>query len=128
MMPFQTTDKKGKYVGFDVDMAEETKDIGVKLVPVNTAWDSLITALTANNFDIIMGGMTIAQERNLKINFADPYMVVGQTLLVASKHKNKVKSYDGLNENKYMVTSSAGTTGEQAIKRIKNKIIDIKLL
>ena len=65
-MPFQTTDKKGKSVGFDVDMAEETKAIGVKLVPVNTAWDSLITALTANNFDIIMGGMTIAQERNLK--------------------------------------------------------------
>ena len=85
-MPFQMTDKKGKSVGFDVDMAEETEAIGVKLVPVNTAWDSLIPALTANNFDIIMGGMMIAQERNLKINFADLYMAVGQTLLVASKH------------------------------------------
>ena len=48
-------------------------------------------------------------------------MVVGQTLLVASKHKDRVKSYDGLNENKYIVTSSAGTTGEQAIKRLMPK-------
>ncbi|HID31001.1 MAG TPA: transporter substrate-binding domain-containing protein, partial [Desulfobacterales bacterium] len=116
-MPFQMTDKKGKYVGFDIDMAEEmAKAMGVKFVPVNTPWESLIPALTANKFDIIMGGMTITQERNLKINFADPYMVVGQTILVASKHEDKVKSYEDLNESKYIVTSGAGTTAEQTIK------------
>ena len=122
LMPFHMIDKKGKYVGFDIDMAEEmAKALGVKFVPVNTAWDSLIPALTANKFDIIMGGMTITQERNLKINFADPYMVVGQTILVASKHKDKIKSYEDLNESKYIVTSSAGTTGEQAIRALMPK-------
>ncbi|HID28822.1 MAG TPA: transporter substrate-binding domain-containing protein, partial [Desulfobacterales bacterium] len=112
-MPFQMTDKKGKYVGFDIDMAEEMVNaMGVKFVPVSTAWDGLIPALTGNKIDIIMGAMTITQERNLKINFADPYMVVGQTILVASKHRDKVKSHEDLNESKYMVTSRAGTTGE----------------
>jgi polar amino acid transport system substrate-binding protein len=120
--PFQMTDKKGDCVGFDIDMAEEmAKAMGVKFVPVNTAWDSLIPALTTDKFDIIMGGMTITQERNLKINFADPYMVVGQTILVAPKHEGKVKSYEDLNESNYIVTSRAGTTGEQAIKRLMPK-------
>ena len=117
-MPFEMTDKKGRFVGFDIDMAKEmAKAMGVKFVPVNTAWDGIIPALTTKKFDIIMSGMTITQERNLKINFADPYIVVGQAILLAKKHKGKVKSYKDLNNKKYIVTSKLGTTGEQAVKR-----------
>jgi len=79
-VPFEMTDKKGNFVGFDIDMAKEmAKAMGVKFVPVNTAWDGIIPALLTKKFDIIMSGMTITQERNLKINFCDPYIVVGQT-------------------------------------------------
>jgi polar amino acid transport system substrate-binding protein len=118
-MPFEMTDKKGQFVGFDIDMAKEmAKAMGVKFVPVNTAWDGIIPALTTNKFDIIMSGMTITQERNLKINFAEPYIIVGQTILLAEKHKGKVKSYKDLNNPKYIVTSKLGTTGEQAVKRL----------
>jgi polar amino acid transport system substrate-binding protein len=118
-MPFEMTDKRGEFVGFDIDMAKEmAKAMGVKFVPVNTAWDGIIPALTTNKFDIIMSGMTITQERNLKINFADPYIVVGQTILLNIKDKGKVKSYKDLNDPKYIVTSKLGTTGEQAVKRL----------
>ena len=72
-MPFEMTDKKGKIVGFDVDMVTEmAKSMGVKLELVNTAWDGIIPALLSDKFDIIASGMTINQERNLKINFASP--------------------------------------------------------
>jgi len=118
-MPFEMTDKKGDFVGFDIDMAKEmAKAMGVKFVPLNTAWDGIIPALTTNKFDIIMSGMTITQERNLKINFADPYIIVGQTILLAKKHEGTVKSYKDLNDPKYIVTSKLGTTGEQAVKRL----------
>jgi polar amino acid transport system substrate-binding protein len=118
-MPFEMTDKKGDFVGFDIDMAKEmAKAMGVKFVPVNTAWDGIIPALTTNKFDIIMSGMTITQERNLKINFADPYIIVGQTILLAKKHEGVVNSYKDLNDPKYTVTSKLGTTGEQAVKRL----------
>jgi polar amino acid transport system substrate-binding protein len=93
------------------------KDMGAKFVPVNTAWDGIIPALMTNKFDIIMGGMTITQERNLKVSFADPYIVVGQTILLNKKHESTVKSYKDLNDPKYILTSRMGTTGEQAIKR-----------
>jgi polar amino acid transport system substrate-binding protein len=65
-----------------------------------------------------MSGMTITQERNLKINFAEPYIIVGQTILLAKKHEGTVKSYKDLNDPKYIITSKLGTTGEQAAKRM----------
>ena len=118
-LPFEMADKKGRFIGFDIDVAKEmAKAMGVKFVPVNTAWDGIIPALMTKKFDIIISGMTITQERNLKINFADPYIIVGQTILLNPKHKGKVKSYKDLNNPKYTLTSKLGTTGEQAIKRL----------
>jgi polar amino acid transport system substrate-binding protein len=118
-LPFEMADKKGNFIGFDIDMAKEmAKAMGVKFVPVNTAWDGIIPALITKKFDIIISGMTITQERNLKVNFADPYIIVGQTILLNKKHEGKVTSYKDLNDPKYTVTSKLGTTGEQAIKRM----------
>jgi polar amino acid transport system substrate-binding protein len=117
-LPFEMANKKGQFVGFDIDVAKEmAKAMKVKFVPVNTAWDGIIPALMTKKFDIIISGMTITQERNLKINFADPYIIVGQTILLNKKHAGKVKSYKDLNDPKFIVTSKLGTTGEQAIKR-----------
>ena len=62
--------------------------------------------------------MTVTQERNLKVNFAEPYIVVGQTILLSKKHEGAVTSYKDLNDPKFTVTSKLGTTGEQAIKRL----------
>ena len=121
-VPFEMTNKKGKFIGFDMDYGRRlAKVMGVKFVPVNTAWDGIIPALMTDKFDIIMGGMTITQERNLKISFANPYITVGQTILLNKKHAGTVKSYKDLNDPKYILTSRLGTTGEQAIKKYMPK-------
>jgi len=121
-MPFEMTDKRGNFVGFDIDVAKEmAKAMKVKFTPVNTAWDGIIPALMTDKFDIIMSGMTITQERNLKVNFADPYIIVGQTILIDKKYGGTVKSYKDLNDPQYIVTSKLGTTGEQAVKRMMPK-------
>jgi len=121
-MPFEMTDSKGNFVGFDIDVAKEmAKAMKVKFTPVNTAWDGIIPALMTDKFDIIMSGMTVTQERNLKINFADPYIIIGQTILLDKKYAGEVKSYKDLNDPKYIVTSKLGTTGEQAVKRMMPK-------
>jgi polar amino acid transport system substrate-binding protein len=95
---------------------EMAKAMGVKLL-VNTAWDGIIPPCSPTS-STSSGGMTITQERNLKVNFSDPYIVVGQAILLNKKHKGKVKSYKDLNDPKYILTSRMGTTGEQAIKRM----------
>ena len=117
-VPFEMTAKTGKFIGFDMDFGRRmAKSMGVKFVPVNTAWEGIIPSLMTDKFDIIMGGMTITQERNLKINFAHPYIVVGQSILLNKKHEGKVLSYKDLNDPKFILTSRMGTTGEQAIKK-----------
>jgi polar amino acid transport system substrate-binding protein len=118
-MPFEMTNKRGEIVGFDVDMAKSIADaMGVKLELVSTAWDGIIPALITKKFDIIMSGMTLTQERNMKIGFASPYIVIGQSILVDKKLEGTIKSYKDLNNKKYKVASKLGTTGEQATKRM----------
>ena len=118
-MPFEMTNKKGEIVGFDVDMAKQmAKAMGVKLELVSTAWDGIIPALITKKFDILMSGMTLTQGRNLKISFAKPYIIIGQSILIDKKLAGEIKSYKDLNNKKYTVASKLGTTGEQATKRM----------
>lgn len=118
-LPFEMTNKDGKFMGFDIDLAKAlAKSMGVKFVPVNTAWDGIIPALVTDKFDVIIGGMTVTQSRNLQINFSDPYIVVGQAILLNKKHEGKVKSYKDLNNPKYTIVSRLGTTGEQAAQKM----------
>ncbi len=118
-MPFEMTNTNGQYMGFDVDMAKAlAKSMGVKYAPINTAWDGIIPGLVTDKYDIIISGITCNQERNLAVNFSDPYIVVGQTILLNNKHKGVVKSYKDLNDPKFTIVSRLGTTGEQAAQRM----------
>jgi polar amino acid transport system substrate-binding protein len=96
---FELQNQKGEIIGFDVDMAAVmAKAMGVKLELVSTAWDGIIPALLTDKFDVIMSGMTLTQERNMSINFAPPYIVIGQTVLLKKDLAETVKSYKDLND------------------------------
>jgi len=117
--PFEMTDKKGNIVGFDIDIAKLlAKSMGVKLTIVNTDFDGIIPALLTDKFDVILSGMTITQSRNTQINFPEPYIVVGQAIILNKRLKDTVHSYKDLNDPKYTVASRIGTTGEMATKRM----------
>ncbi len=106
-------------IGFDIDMGREmAKALGVQFVPVDTIWPSIIPALNVGRFDMIMGGMSVTEEREQKVDFADPFMTVGQTVLLNKKHQGKVTSYKDLNDPKFIVTSKPGTTGEDAVMKL----------
>lgn len=118
-MPFEMTNKEGQFMGFDIDLGKQlAKSMGVEWIPVNTAWDGIIPALVTDKFDIIIGGMTVTQSRNLQINFSDPYIVVGQAVLLNKRHEGKIKTYKDLNNPEYTITSRLGTTGEQAAQKM----------
>jgi len=118
-MPFELKNQKGQIIGFDVDMATRmAKAMGVELELVDTAWDGIIPALLTGKFDVLMSGMTLTQERNMSINFAPPYIVIGQSILIKKDLDGTVKTYKDLNDAKYTIASKLGTTGEQATKRM----------
>ncbi|AYC34645.1 amino acid ABC transporter substrate-binding protein [Pseudomonas cavernae] len=118
-MPFEMTNKRGEIIGFEVDLLKAmAKSMGVKLELVSTSYDGIIPALLTNKFDMIGSGMTLTQERNLRLNFSEPFIVVGQTLLVRKELADKIKSYKDLNDAQYRITSKIGTTGEMVAKKL----------
>lgn len=61
--------------------------------------------------------MTVTQERNLKLNFSDSFIVVGQTVLLHPSLAGKVTSVEDLDDAGYRIAVTEGTTGEVAAKR-----------
>ncbi|MFM2480819.1 transporter substrate-binding domain-containing protein [Celerinatantimonas sp. YJH-8] len=125
-LPFEMTAKDGQYIGFDIDIAKHlAHSLGVKFVPVNTAWDGIVPALKTGKCDFI-AGMTVTPKRNLSVTFADSYLLMGQSILISPKLKDKIHSYRDLNNSKYTVATQMGTTGAQGAKKyLYNAKIDL---
>ena len=119
---FRRQGRQLRLMGFDIDVGiEMAKELGVKAVFVDTLWPSIIPALNLGRFDIIFGGMSVTEARKEKVDFADPLMIVGQTVIVNARHQMAVRSYQDLNDPDYTVVSKPGTTGEEAVlKKLPN--------
>ena len=106
-------------IGFDIDMGiEMAKELGVKPIFVDTFWPSIIPALKLGRYDVIFGGMSVTEERKKHVDFANPLMTIGQTILLNVKFKDKVLSYKNLNSGTFTVASKPGTTGEESVKTL----------
>jgi polar amino acid transport system substrate-binding protein len=76
-VPFEMTDKQGRIVGFEIDLLTVmSQAMGVELELVSVPYTELVPGLLARKFDMIGSGMTVTQERNLKLNFSDSFIVV----------------------------------------------------
>lgn len=121
-MPFEMKDKKGRIIGYDIDIAKAmAKAMGVKLKIEETQFDGIIAGLLTNKYDIIISGMTITQKRNLKVNFSNSYIVVGQTMLLNQKLKNEIKTTKDLDNEKYTISAILGQTSEIAARKFFKK-------
>jgi polar amino acid transport system substrate-binding protein len=116
-VPWAMKDKKGELIGFEIDIAKKlAKDMGVKIEFAPTKWSGIIPALITGKFDVLIGGMTITTERNLKINFTRPYYYTEQGLMA---HKEKAAGFKVADFNSPDVTIAArlGSTAAVAAKQ-----------
>lgn len=80
--PWSMRDVNGELIGFELDVGRQlAADLGVEVEFVPTAWDGIIPALISGNFDVIISGMSITPQRNLTVNFSDPYAYSGMAIL-----------------------------------------------
>lgn len=116
-VPWAMKDKKGELIGFEIDIAKKlAEDMGVKIEFVPTKWSGIIPALTTGKFDVLIGGMTVTTQRNLKINFTKPYYYTEQGLMA---HKQKAVGFKISDFNSPDVTIAArlGSTAAIAAKQ-----------
>ncbi|QIA66132.1 transporter substrate-binding domain-containing protein [Vibrio astriarenae] len=73
-VPWAMRDKQGELIGFEIDVAKRlAQDSGWQVEFVPTAWDGIIPALLAQKFDVIIGGLSITEERSKSVLFSQPY-------------------------------------------------------
>ena len=72
--PWNFLDDDGKLAGYEIELGNEMcKRAGVECEWVVNEWDSIIPNLVAGNYDIIMAGMSVTDERKETISFSAEY-------------------------------------------------------
>jgi len=109
--PWSMRDKDGELIGFELDVGQKlADDMGVEAEFIPTAWDGIIPALVAGKFDVIISGMTTTPQRNLTINFTDPYADSGLTILANTKMTADLKNIEDYNSADVTFAARRGAT------------------
>lgn len=110
--PIQFIDPKtGEQIGWEYDaMNEIAKRLNVKVEYQNTSWDAMIQAVSDNQYNIGMTGITIKDDRKEKVDFSDPYMRSQQFMLVRGDEArfNDAKSFAALTDG--LIAAQPGTS------------------
>ena len=121
-VPWAMQDKTGKLIGFEIDVATRVaKDMGVKVEFVQTKWAGIIPALLTGNFDVIIGGMGITPQRNLKVNFTMPYDVTGMSIVANKELAGNFKSLEDFNRPEVVLAVRLGGTPVAAAQKFMPK-------
>jgi len=117
-VPWAMQDKAGNFVGFEIDVANRlAQEMEVKPEFIPTKWSGIIPALLTGKFDIIIGGMGIRPERNLKVNFSIPYDYTGMSIVAHKKMAAGFWKLGDFNNANVSVAARTGTTAAAAAKQ-----------
>lgn len=73
--PYNFINDQGEVDGYERDLGDELcRRIEAECTWVTNDWDSIIPNLVSGNYDAIMAGMSITEERRQAISFTDPYL------------------------------------------------------
>lgn len=110
--PFEFKDEKGRFSGVSVAMGQEiAKKLGKPVEFRNMDFDGLIPALQTGQIDLIISSLTASEQRRKSIDFSDPYVKTGLSILVAKD--STVQSAEDLKAPGRRLTVRVATTGEQ---------------
>ncbi|MCU7940723.1 MAG: transporter substrate-binding domain-containing protein [gamma proteobacterium symbiont of Bathyaustriella thionipta] len=136
--------ENGKVLGIESDLAKNVGDItGMTIKFVDMPWDKLEHALNKGDIDVIMSGVSVTDKRKKRVDFTNPYMSVGQMVLINAdnimSHASKMSMYSsgkrfGVEKNttgeKFVKSEFSGSkiyffkTVEQGIKALKSDKVD----
>ena len=83
--PYNYIDDDGNLAGFEIILGNELCNrAGLKCEWVKNDWDSIIPNLVSGNYDTIIAGMSITEERDKVIDFTQNYMLPRPSAYVAA--------------------------------------------
>ncbi|MCQ2533901.1 MAG: transporter substrate-binding domain-containing protein [Clostridia bacterium] len=98
-------------VGIDAEIAQEIANrLNLTLKIEDVSFDSLITGVQSNKYDIAVAGMTVTDERKLSVSFSDSYATGIQSIIVTED--SPITDIDALIDGDYIVGVQIATTGD----------------
>lgn len=116
--PLETVDEAtGEIVGFDVDILDAICE-RINCVPefVTTAWDGIFAALVQGEFDMVVSGVSITEERDKIVDFSDPYLIVNQAIMMQAEDEGL--TIENFKEPGRKLASQVGTTNAQLAEEL----------
>ena len=90
--PFNFVDDAGNVAGFERELGDELcKRVGVTCEWVTNDWDSIIPNLQSGNYDVIIAGMSITDERAKVVDFSENYVPPADSAYVGLTAEADVK-------------------------------------
>ncbi len=115
--PFNMRNRAGELIGMDVDLARGlASTMGVEAKLVIMPFKELLPALDKGEIDVVLSGMTMTSERNLKVAFAGPYFISGKAALTKSSSLAAANDPKDINKPVRMAVL-AGSTSELFAQR-----------
>jgi ABC-type amino acid transport substrate-binding protein len=126
--PFQfyiTDGGEQKIAGFDVDLAKAIADkMSMSLEIKDMDFNGLIPALQAKRGDFVMAALAITDDRKENVYFSDVYLETNTAIVTAiGKSLKKDTALKGKR-----IGVQLGSTYEQILKGIKDKIKDLEIV
>lgn len=128
--PYNFVNDKGEVDGLERELGDELcKRIGAECTWVKNDWDSIIPNLISGNYDTIMAGMNINEERKKTIAFSEPYTPALPSAYVALKpdqdiNTGTVAAQVGTIQAAHVATTGATVaefaTGDETIAAVRN--------
>lgn len=117
MPPLNMTTKDGKIIGLEIEIAEAMAEaMGVSLKVEKLPFAELLPALEAGRVDMVLSGMTMTPQRNLKAAFVGPYFVSGKCVVTKSEGVASTKQPDDINSPSVKLAALAGSTSQAYVE------------
>ncbi len=119
--PFESVDKQGTIVGFDIDLVRAVAEgAGYTVEFVDQPFDGLIPGLRQGRFDAAVSAMTITEARAKQVLFTDGYYDAGQVIAVRDDNE-KIKELKDLEGG--VIAVQLGTTGHLQADEVKGATV-----
>jgi len=117
--PLNFKGKDGTMMGLEVDLATALALLmEAKLEIVQKPFGELLGALQKGEVDLVMSGMTITAERNLKVAFVGPYYLSGKSILTRSSALAQADDAEDLDQADLKLAALEGSTSQRFVEAL----------
>lgn len=115
--PLIARDNQGSLIGLEADLARLIAlSMGVKEKMVAMPFPELLPALHEGKIDIILSGVTMTPERNMKVAFVGPYFISGTSMLTRSELIDTMTDSTKFNDPKTRLAALRGSTSQRIVE------------